>query len=210
MLWLYRRLYLLLFFIVLVNQSTAQPAAQNNEVYKNFITTLGNNIISILVNKNAPLPERKQQFRQVLRDYFDVAEIGKFVLARYWKKTTDQQKEEYLELFENAIVDNYAAQFDSYQNEKLEVQNVREGSDQGIMVMSVIKRQTGAPPLKVDWKIFQTKKGLRVYDIIVNGVSMSITQRSEYGGIISQNRGQIEGLLKLMREGKSPIFSVEK
>jgi len=195
---------------VLVNQSTAQPAAQNNEIYKNFITTLGNNIISILVNKNAPLTERKQQFRQVLRDYFDVPEIGKFVLARYWKRTTNQQKTEYLELFENAIVDNYAAQFDNYQNEKLEVQNVREGSDQGIMVMSVIKRQTGAPPLKVDWKIFQTQKGLRVYDIIVNGVSMSITQRSEYGGIISQNGGQIEGLLNLMREGKSPVFSAEK
>ena len=76
--------------------------------------------------------------------------------------------------------------------------------------MSIIKRQTGAPPLKIDWKIFQTKRGLRVYDIIINGVSMSITQRSEYGGIISQNGGQIEGLLKLMREGKSPTFTAQK
>lgn len=207
MLWLYRKLNFVLFFVVLVNQSFSQPIPQDNQAYKEFITSLGNNIISILVNKNAPLTERKEKFRQVLRDYFDIPAIGKFVLARYWKRTTDTQKTEYLDLFESAIVDNYAAQFDNYQNETLEVQSVREDSDQGIMVMSIIKRQTGAPPLKIDWKIFQTKKGLRVYDIIVNGVSMSITQRSEYGGIINKNEGQVEGLLKLMRAGKTPTFT---
>ena len=210
MLWLHQKLRFFLFFIVLVNQSFSQPATQDSQTYKNFITTLGNNIIGILVDKKAPLTERKEKFRQVLRDYFDIPEIGKFVLARYWRRATDQQKIEYLVLFENAIVDNYAAQFDNYQNEMLEVQNVREDSDQGVLVMSIIKRQTGAPPLKIDWKIFQTKRGLRVYDIIINGVSMSITQRSEYGGIISQNGGQIEGLLKLMREGKSPTFTAQK
>lgn len=210
MLWLHQKLRFFLFFIVFVNQSFSQPTTQDSQTYKNFITTLGNNIIEILVDKKAPLTERKEKFRQVLRDYFDIPEIGKFVLARYWRRATDQQKTEYLALFENAIVDNYAAQFDSYQNERLEVQNVREDSDQGVLVMSIIKRQTGAPPLKIDWKIFQTKKGLRVYDIIVNGVSMSITQRTEYGGIVSQNGGQIEGLLKLMREGKSPTFTAQK
>jgi len=210
MVWLYRKLSFLLLFVSLTNQSFSQPTSQESEPYKSFITSLGNNIINILVNKNAPLIQRKEKFRQVLRDYFDVPEIGKFVLARYWKRTTDQQKKEYLALFEDAIVDNYAAQFDNYQNEILEVQNVREDSDQGVLVMSIIKRQTGAPPLKIDWKIFQTKRGLRVYDIIINGVSMSITQRSEYGGIISQNGGQIEGLLKLMREGKSPTFTAQK
>lgn len=210
MLWFCRKIGFFIFFILLTHQSFSQPVTQDKEKYENFITTLGNNIIGILVSKKAPLPERKEKFRQILRDYFDIPEIGKFVLARHWKRATDSQKEEYLALFENAIVDNYAAQFDNYHNETLEVQNVREDSDQGIMVMSIIKRQTGAPPLKIDWKIFQTKKGLRVYDIIVNGVSMSITQRSEYAGIVSQNGGQIEGLLKLMREGKSPMFASEQ
>lgn len=207
MVWLYRKLSFVLLFIVFVNQSFSQSIPQNNQDYKDFITSLGNNIINILVNKDAPLKVRKEKFRQVLQDYFDIPAIGKFVLARYWRRTTDIQKTEYLDLFESAIVNNYAAQFDSYQNEILEVQSVREDADQGIMVMSVIKRQTGAPPLKIDWKIFQTKKGLRVYDIIVNGVSMSITQRSEYGGIISKNNGEIEGLLKTMRAGKIPPFT---
>ncbi len=204
-----QKLKVLFVVIGLITPGIANADAQD-ELYKNFITSLGNNIIRILVNKKAPLSERKNEFRQILKDYFDIPEIGKFVLARYWKRTTNEQKTEYLNLFENAIVDNYAAQFDDYQNETLEVQSVRESSDQGIMVMSVIKKQAGAPPLKVDWKIFKTKQGLRVYDIIVNGVSMSITQRSEYAGIINKNGGQIEGLLKLMREGKSPTFSTEK
>ena len=209
MLKLNTKLKVLIVLIGLLNESSANSRTQD-EIYTNFITSLGNNIIRILVNKKAPLSERKNEFRHVLKDYFDIPEIGKFVLARYWRRATNDQKTEYLDLFENAIVDNYAAQFDDYQNETLEVQSVRESADQGIMVMSVIKKQTGAPPLKVDWKIFQTKQGLKVYDIIVNGVSMSITQRSEYAGIINKNGGQLEGLLKLMREGKSPAFSTEK
>ena len=94
MVWLYRKLSFLLLFVSLTNQSFSQPTSQESEPYKSFITSLGNNIINILVNKNAPLIQRKEKFRQVLRDYFDVPEIGKFVLARYWKRTTDQQKKE--------------------------------------------------------------------------------------------------------------------
>lgn len=211
MLSLLRNLSFVTLFVMLpwqlIGQALPSPKEQNSEQCKEFITTLGNNIINILVNKQKPLQDRKEQFRQVLRNYFDIPEIGKFVLARYWKRATESEQVEYINLFENAIVENYAAQFDNYQNEILEVRQVRQTPDGGVIVMSEIKRLAGSPPLKVDWKIFNTKQGLRVYDIFVNGVSMSITQRSEYAAIMNQSGGRIEDLLNVMRQGKTPSIN---
>ena len=72
------------------------------------------------------------------------------------------------------------------------------------MVQSTIIRPAGGPPLKVDWKVFQTKGGLKVLDIIVDGVSMSITLRSEYMGVFQSKGGAtgggIDGLFTYLKE----------
>ena len=92
MVWLYRKLSFLLLFVSLTNQSFSQPTSQESEPYKSFITSLGNNIINILVNKNAPLIQRKEKFRHVLRDYFDVPEIGNLYLQDIGKEQQTNKK----------------------------------------------------------------------------------------------------------------------
>lgn len=185
-------------------QANSQEAGKDLTEYKDFITKIGNDIIRILVNKSAPMEDRKQEFRGVLKTNFDIPSIGKFVLARYWRQATDSQKDEYLNLFEDAIVDNYAAQFDNYNNETLNVESARESRDGGVIIVSKIVRHDNTPPLQVDWKIFKTKQGLRVLDIVVNGVSMSISQRSEYASVI-KSKGGIDGLLQAMRNKEVKI-----
>ncbi len=187
-----------------VSSANNRDDGQDLTEYKDFVTKIGNDIIKILVNKSAPMEDRKQEFRGVLKSNFDIPSIGKFVLARYWRQATDSQKEEYLRLFEDAIVDNYAAQFDNYNNETLNVDSARESRDGGVIIVSKIIRHDNTPPLQVDWKVFKTQKGLRVLDIVVNGVSMSISQRSEYASVI-KSKGGIDGLLQAMRNKEVKI-----
>lgn len=165
---------------------------------RQFVVQIGNEIIRILVNKNKPLTERKSEFRKVLRSDFNINAIGKFALGRYWRIATDEQKRQYLELFEDSIVESYAAQFDNYSNEKLVVLGSRATQKGGILVQSHILRPRGGEPLKVDWQIFKGKDGQKIYDIIINGVSMSITQRSEYAAAI-KSTGSIENFISKMR-----------
>lgn len=181
-------------------EAFTQASDPSLNTYESFVANIGNDIIKILVNKSVPLPQRKAEFRKVLRENFSIPAIGKFVLASYWRRATPEQKKEYLQLFEDAIVENYAAQFDSYDNERLDVRGARKTKDGGVIVKSMILRPTGGEPLNLDWKIFQTKKGMKVLDLVVNGVSMSITQRTEYRAIVRSKGGKIEGLLLAMRE----------
>ena len=65
-----------------------------------MISTLGSRALEVL-GKGASQPERVARFRELLREDFDVPGIGRFVLGRYWNTATEEQRTEYLKLFEN-------------------------------------------------------------------------------------------------------------
>ena len=185
------------------NEMSSQNDNRNNDLEsaKSFIEDTGNKVIRILVNKSSSLSERQEQFRQVIQEKFDMRSIGQFVLGRYWRQATPDQKLEYLKLFEDSIVESYSHQFDNYTNEQLKVTNARPSNKGGVIITSKIIRASGAP-LQVDWKVFQTKDSLRILDVIVNGVSMSITYRTEYANAYNANGASMEGLLKALRAKK--------
>jgi phospholipid transport system substrate-binding protein len=185
----------------------------DQQSYMNFIMEIGNKVIQILVNKSAPLSQRQEEFREVIHQYFDMPAVSKFVLGRYWHQATETQRQEYLKLFEDAIVESYSQQFENYHNEKLQVESTRDSTRGGTIVTSKIIRSGGTPPLQVDWKVYPTKKGLRIVDVVVNGVSMSITYRTEYANAYNASGGTMEGLLQAMRSkalAPLPVSSTEK
>lgn len=177
---------------------------QDTKSYEDFVAETGNDIIHILVNKEKPMPQRKEEFALVLHKQFDMRAIGKFVMSKHWRGFSKDQREEFLKLFNDAVVENYASQFDNYHNEKLNVKGAYGTPDGGVVVQSVVIRPAGGPPLKVDWKVFQTKAGPKVLDIVVDGVSMSITLRSEYAGVFQSKGGfagdGVQGLFKYLRD----------
>ena len=105
---------------------------------KAFIDDLGNHVIEILINRQEPMVERKEKFRTEINKHFDLKAIGKFILSRHWRRMSEAQQTTYLSLFEEAIIENYAAQFNDYNNQKLVIISVRSTSDGGAVVKSDI------------------------------------------------------------------------
>jgi len=195
-----KHFFFFFFFLAsIIAPQNAVAKTDDNEKYETFIVNLGNNVIQILINKDEKMFKRKESFRSEIQGHFALKSIGRFILARYWRRMNEKQQQEYLQLFEDAVIENYAAQFDDYDNEKLIIKSSRETTDGGIVVKSDIRRPGKGEPLHIDWKVFNTKRGLKVLDVIVNNVSMSITLRNEYASAI-QSRGSIEGFLDYLRE----------
>lgn len=177
-------------------RASSSEAPVNFTDYETFVEQTGNEIITILLDKKSPLKQRKESFRAVLEKRFSLPSIAKFVLARYWRQANETQKARYLELFETATVENYAAQFDNYSNERLKVIAARAGSKGNVIVSSQILRPSGADPFEVSWHVAKTKSGeLKVVDLVVNGVSMSISQRTEYNAMIQSAGGNLDRFL---------------
>src|SRR4030081_3836365 len=58
--------------------------------------------------------QRIARFRQLFQDDFDVPGIGQFVLGRYWRTATPEEQQEFLRLFQEYIVQAYAARLGEY------------------------------------------------------------------------------------------------
>jgi phospholipid transport system substrate-binding protein len=169
----------------------ADPAASA------FMQRLGNDAIDDLTDPAVPAPERQARFRRLLNDHFDMAAISKFVLGRYWRTADETQRGEFQKLFEDFIVVSYSVRFSEYRGEAFKVAGSNVESGGTVLVHSKIDMPT-SEDIRVDWRLRGRDGEFVIVDIIVEGVSMAVTQRSEFASVI-QNRGGVDGLLEALR-----------
>jgi phospholipid transport system substrate-binding protein len=170
--------------------AAADPAA--------VINNLGNRALEVL-GKNATPAQKAARFHELFREDFDVPGIARFVLGRYWKTATPEQQEEFVKLFEDYIALVYSSQLAAYSGETLKVTGSRP-EPEGAVVASEIIRPTGTPPVKVEWHLTDRNGTYKINDVAVDGISMAVTQRSEFAAVIQRNGGQVQGLITQLRE----------
>jgi phospholipid transport system substrate-binding protein len=170
--------------------AAADPAA--------VVTSLGNEALKVL-GKNVDPNLRVARFRQLFSADFDVPGIARFVLGRYWRVATPAQQQEFLKLFTDYIALAYSNRLAEYSGETLRVTGSRPAPD-GELVSSEIVRANGQPPARVEWLLTPQDGAYKISDVIVEGVSMAVTQRSEFASVIQRNGGQVEGLITALRQ----------
>jgi phospholipid transport system substrate-binding protein len=182
--------------------ASLKPAAADEfgDGAKVFIRALADKAIASLTAKEISKPEREKRFRRLMLENFAIGGIAQFVLGRYWPRASDQEKTEYLKLFEDLMVAIYAERFSKYAGETLEVERteVRNGND--ALVYSEIKRIDATQPIKVAWRIRGKPGAYKIVDVIVEGISMVQTQKSEFASFIQQSGGRLDALFAEMRK----------
>lgn len=180
-------------------QAESTTAVDQNAASK-FIQILGDRAISIIASKTITKQQRNDQFKQILSDSFDLKTIGRFVIGRSWNSATPEQQAEYMKLFQELVVKTYGDRMTLYTGEGFKVVSQRDESEQDVIVSSNITHPDGSAPTVIDWRVRNHSGKLGVIDVVVEGVSLSVTQRQEYSAVLQTNGGQIEGLLALMRQ----------
>jgi phospholipid transport system substrate-binding protein len=165
---------------------------------QSFIDGMAGRAIEFLGNSSMSQAAKKQKFEQLLRESFDMDTIGRFALGRYWKTATDAQKKEYMTLFRRMIIEVYSGRFSDYKGQKFETRGARPEGDKDTLVTSFIIPSDG-PEIQVDWRVRHKDGRYRVVDVIVEGVSMSVTQRSDFAAVIQRGGGDIGVLLTHLR-----------
>ena len=169
--------------------AAADPAA--------VINNLGNRALEVL-GKNATPAQRAARFQELFRADFDVPGIARFVLGRYWKTATPEQQEEFVKLFEDYIALVYSAQLAAYSGETLKVTGSRPGPEGAIVASEIVR--PASPPVKVEWHLTDRNGAYKINDVSVDGISMAVTQRSEFAAVIQRSGGQVQGLIAQLRE----------
>ena len=165
---------------------------------EDFIGSMATRALQFLANGGMSQDQKKASFRGLLNDSFDLDTIGRFVLGRYWKTSTEAQRQEYLRLFRSMVVDVYAKRFGDYKGQKFETRGHRADGDKDTIVTSYIVPGDG-PEVQVDWRVRYKNGKYQIVDVIVEGVSMSVTQRSDFAAVIQRGGGDVQVLLNHLR-----------
>ena len=164
-----------------------------------FINNLGEDAIASLTGKNLSQAERETRFRGLFESHFDLPGIGRFVLGRYWRQATDAERQEFLKLFEELLVKNYAKTFTQYAGEHFQAAGSHANDDGSVIVNSRINRPNG-DVIRLDWRVEQVEGGLKIADLIVEGVSLRTTYRSDFASAIQSRGGKVSGLIDALRQ----------
>ena len=162
-----------------------------------FVQNLGDNAIDVLKAPDSTPEQRRVEFQEILDRDFAVATIGRFALGRYWRPATSEQRLEYLRLFRLFILNTYASRLDGYSGQSFSVVKAHPIDDKDTLVNTEVS-QTDAQPLRVDYRVRARHGDYKIVDVLVEGISLVTTQRSEFASII--NREGFDGLLEPMRD----------
>lgn len=165
-----------------------------------FIQGLGDKAVSTLADKSVSTDKASATFRDMLHQSFDLDLLGRFALGPAWKEIDDKQKAEYRKIFEQFVVQIYSDRFAAYSGETFKVTSAKPEDDRDSYVTSEIVQPGGGGATQVDWRVRFKDGQYKVIDVIVEGVSMSVSQRSEFMASIQRNGGDFDQFLKLLRD----------
>lgn len=188
-----------------ISMMAAAPIAladSPDEGAKQFVKGISDRAI-VALKENAPKPQRDETFRGILRDGFETRAIGTFCLGSYWQKATAAQREEYLKLFEDLIVQSYSQRLRSvYNGQELVVGATRPDGKSGTWVTSRFSSSASSTPSEeVVWRVRRIDgKGYRIIDVVFANISLVVTQRDDFVSILQRNGGNIDDFLAVLRD----------
>jgi phospholipid transport system substrate-binding protein len=186
------------FFILIATVSNAAPPTVNPADAVAFMNQLWDRALGVLNNKGDPAI-RQERFRELFQADFDCPRIARFVLGRYWRNASEEEQQEFVKLFGDYVVFVYTARLSNFGGEAFKIRGSRSDGD-GVLVSTDITNPGGTSPLRIDWRLVSDDGSFKINDLIVEGVSMMVTQRSEFASVVQRNGGQVRGLIAMMRE----------
>jgi phospholipid transport system substrate-binding protein len=130
--------------------------------------------------------------------HFDFARMTRLAVGRNWQQASDAQKEALTKEFRTLLVRTYSTSLSAYRNQNIEVKpsKVAAGDKEATVRTAVI--QQGGPPIPIDYSMEKEASGWKVYDVVIDGVSMVTTYRGSFNDQIQ--KGGIDGLVKTLQD----------
>ena len=161
------------------------------------IDTVSSQVLAVLRDRSVETSIRRTKVEEIIYRYVDFETLSRLVMARNWRKLTDEQKSEFMTEFKKHLSYTYGDNIDNYRNESVAILSEREEKRGDVTVRSKIVRGGGEDVL-VDYRLRKREEKWRIIDVVIEGVSLVANFRSQFQEIMSS--GGIDRLLKLLRE----------
>ena len=159
-------------------------------------------ILESLKDEQLDTAARREQMRAAIKDRFDFRAMSQRTLATNWKKASDQEQQQFVELFSRLVENSYVDKIESYTNEKVEYPGAKVQGKKAVVDTLII---TASADIPVNYKLYQKGDEWLVYDVIIEGVSLINNYRSSYQEIVKKEG--MTGLLTKMQDKLNELDS---
>lgn len=142
---------------------------------------------------------------QKVLPHFDFTEMTRLAVGRAWRDANDAQKKALENAFRTLLVNTYTAALTqaAKSDQTVEVKPVRVPPDAKEVVVRTVVKEPGRPAIPIDYSMRRTSSGWKVYDVIVENLSLVTNYRSTFNSEVA--RGGIDGLIKSLEDKNRKI-----
>ena len=141
--------------------------------------------------------ERRRRLWEEISPVFNFEEMSKRALGQHWKKRTPEEKRKFAELFTHILKDTYIGETDTYSGEEIVFLKEKHDDNNYATVQTKIITNTGTETL-VDYRMLNNDGKWKIYDVIIEGVSLVNNYRSQFNNILVKS--SYEELVQKMKE----------
>jgi len=193
-----RRMFLATATAVLAVSPLARAFAQaGGDRATAFVKSVGEQLIGVINGAGDP-PQQHAELTRIIDASVDIDGVARFCIGRFWRTASPQEQRDYVEAFHAMLVNNISAAVGSYQGVRFSVGRAQPRAD-GTVVTTTITRPNNKPS-PVDWLIAEVGGNPRIEDMITEGVSLRLTQRSDYEAFLASNGHTVRSLIDGLRQ----------
>ena len=165
-----------------------------------FVQSTVNRASQILA-KNISQEEKINELKIIAKETVDIRGVGFYSLGAARKNLNEDQKKEYLSLFESYFLKSFSSRLSEYTNPEIDVLSKEVLSENYTIVNSILKGTSDRPEVKIDWRVYtkNPEKPL-IRDLIIEGLSLARTQKEEFSSILNSNDNNINALFKTLED----------
>ena len=182
---------IIILFVLSINAQTSNYSDEEK-----FVSTFTEEAISILSNDTINDSEKTKAFTSLVMSSIDLSLISKFVLARSWKESSDDQKQRYLIAFKDYFVNSYANKLDQYSGEKIAIIDSEEAGKYVIVNSNIVREGTDTLKINLKWRLLNRDGQIKIIDLNIEGISLIIAQREEFQSFLANNNYDLDKLIE--------------
>ena len=192
-----KRLFIFTFFVIIFFTNFNQAYSISPDV---FIQSTVNRASQIL-SKDISKEEKINQLKIIAKETVDIRGVGFYSLGSARKEINNDQKNTYLNLFENYFLKSFSSRLAEYTNPEIDVKNKQIINNNYTIVNSILIATDDRPEVKIDWRVYtKNPDNPLIRDLIIEGLSLARTQKEEFTSILNSNDGDITALFKILEE----------
>ena len=187
----------LLIILFLFNLSINQVQSIEPDVFVQSTVNRASQILS----KNVSKEEKIKELKTVAKETVDIKGVGFYSLGSARNNLNDNQKKQYLNLFEDYFLKSFSSRLAEYTNPEIDVKGKKVINENYTIVSSILVATANRPEVKIDWRVYtKNPDNPLIRDLIIEGLSLARTQKEEFASILNTNDGDINSLFKTLEK----------